>query len=296
MSDVTVIGLGPMGVRIAELLSEAGKSVTVWNRTAARAEPLAGRGIALAASSAEAIAASPVALMILSDDDAVGSVLHREDIGEALAGRILVNLGTNSPDAVRAFASRLAEVGGRYLDGAIQAAPSQMGQPDTPVLVSGERAAYDAVEPLLQILAGNLVYLGEAVDAVAYMDLATLSYVYGSYAGFLHGARIAEATGIDPAAYGKLVKEISPSFGAFFQHQSGVIASGDFTISESPMRISIAAVDRIAAASGALGLNRELPDLVNGWLGRAAARGFADEELAALIKVVREEATEAAPV
>jgi 3-hydroxyisobutyrate dehydrogenase-like beta-hydroxyacid dehydrogenase len=155
------------------------------------------------------------------------------------------------------------------------------------VLLSGDRAAYELAEPLLQILAGNLVYLGEAVDAVGYMDLATLSYVYGAYAGFLHGARIAEATGIDPLVYGRLVKDISPSFGAFFQHQGSVIASGDFTVSESPMRISIAAVDRIAATSGVLGINRELPDLVSGWLERAAARGLADEELAALIKVVR---------
>lgn len=290
MSDVTIIGLGQMGVRLAELLSEAGQSVTVWNRSIAKAAPLASRGLAVATSPAEALAASPVTLMILSDDDAVRSILSGEGAADALAGRILVNLGTSSPDAAKAFAADLARAGGRYVDGAIQAAPSQMGQPDTPVLLSGERAAYGVAEPLLQIVAGNLVYLGEAVDAVAYMDLATLSYVYGAYAGFLHGSRIAEATGIDPAVYGKLVKDISPSFGAFFQHQGGVIASGDFTVSESPMRISIAAVDRIAQTSGALGINRELPDLVNNWLERAAARGLADEELAALIKVVREDA------
>jgi len=289
MSDVTVIGLGQMGVRIAELLSEAGKSVTVWNRSAAKAAPLAARGIQLVASPAAALAASPVTLAILSDDEAVGSILRSEGVADELAGRILINLGTSAPDAAMAFADQVALAGGRYVDGAIQAAPSQMGQADTPVLLSGDRAAYELAEPLLQILAGNLVYLGEAADAVAYMDLATLSYVYGAYAGFLHGARIAEATGIDPLVYGKLVKDISPSFGAFFQHQGGVIASGDFTISESPMRISIAAVDRIAATSGALGINRELPDLVSGWLDRAAARGLADEELAALIKVVRGE-------
>ena len=206
---------------------------------------------------------------------------------DAVAGRTLVNLGTSGPDAAKTLADGVAAAGGAYIDGAIQAAPSQMGEPDTPVLLSGPRGAYDAVEPVLRILAGNLVYLGEATDAVAYMDLATLSYVYGSYAGFLHGARIAEATGIDPTIYGKLVKDISPSFGAFFEHQAGVIASGDFSISESPMRISIAAVDRIAETSAELGINCELPDLVNAWLTRAAAQGLVDKELAALIEVLR---------
>jgi 3-hydroxyisobutyrate dehydrogenase-like beta-hydroxyacid dehydrogenase len=287
MSDVTIIGLGQMGARLAELLLAADKSVTLWNRTEARAASLVAAGMTLAASPAEAIAASPVTILILSDDEAVDAVLASAGVGGVLAGRIIVNLGTNSPAATKDFARRIAEAKGSYLDGAIQAAPSQMGEADTPVLLSGPREAYAAAEPLLRILAGNLVFLGEEADAAAYMDLATLSYVYGAYAGFLHGARIAEVTGMKPALYGKLVNAISPSFGAFFEHQGGVIESGDFTISESPMRISIAAVDRIASTSGDLGINRELPDLVNGWLRKAADAGLADSELAALIKVLR---------
>lgn len=287
MSDVTIIGLGQMGVRLAELLHGAGKSVTLWNRTEARAAPLVAAGMTLTASPAAAIAASPVAILILSDDQAVDAVLASAGVDGALAGGIIVNLGTNSPAAATDFARRIAEANGSYLDGAIQAAPSQMGEPDTPVLLAGPQEAYAATEPLLRILAGNLVFLGEAADAAAYMDLATLSYVYGAYAGFLHGARIAEVTGMKPALYGKLVNAISPSFGAFFEHQGGVIESGDFTISESPMRISIAAVDRIASTSGDLAINRELPDLVNGWLRKAADAGLADSELAALIKVLR---------
>lgn len=287
MSDVTIIGLGQMGVRLAELLHGAGRAVTLWNRTEARAAALVTAGATLAASPAEAIAASPVAILILSDDHAVDAVLTSVGVAEALAGRIILNLGTNSPTAAKEFARRIAGARGDYLDGAIQAAPSQMGEPDTPVLLSGPREAYAAAAPLLRILAGNLVFLGEEADAAAYMDLATLSYVYGAYAGFLHGARIAEVTGSNPVLYGKLVRAISPSFGAFFEHQGGVIESGDFAVSESPMRISIAAVDRIASTSGDLGINRELPDLVNGWLRKAADAGLADSELAALIKVLR---------
>lgn len=288
MSEVSIIGLGQMGVRLAELLGEAGKSVTVWNRTAAKAEALLANGVAPAATAAEAIAASPITLAIVADDEAMAEILRADGTRESLRGRTIVNLGTSGPDAAIGFAADVTAAGGSYVDGAIQAAPSQMGEDDTPVLLAGPRAAFERAEPLLRILAGNLVYLGEAADAAAYMDLATLSYVYGAYAGFLHGARIAEATGIDPATYGTLVKDISPSFGAFFQHQGGVIASGDFTVSESPMRISIVAVDRIAATSGALGINRDLPDLVNLWLKRAAAKGLADQELAALIKVLRD--------
>lgn len=287
MSDVTVIGLGQMGVRLVELLREAGNSVTVWNRTEGKATALEGGSVVVAATPAEALAASPVTLAVVADDEATREVLGAHGVGDALQGRTLVNLGTSGPDAAREFGELVEARGGRYLDGAIQAAPSQMGEPDTPILLSGTAEAFDHAEPLLRILAGNLVVVGQEVDAAAFMDLATLSYVYGSYAGFLHGVRIAETTGADPAVFGDLVKQISPSFGAFFAHQGGVIASDDFTVSESPMRISISAVERISRTSRELGIGSELPDVMGGWLGRAVERGLEDQEVAALIKVLR---------
>lgn len=119
------------------------------------------------------------------------------------------------------------------------------------------------------------------------MDLATLSYVYGAYGGFLHGARIAEAMEISVEAFGRIVSDISPSFGAFFKHQGAVIQSGNFAVSESPMRISIAAVERILSTSQRLGLNTEIPALLNRWLQAANDAKLADEELAAVIKILR---------
>lgn len=287
MSDVSLIGLGQMGVVLAKLLVAAGHSVTAWNRSPEKTRTLAASGVKAASNPAQAIAASPVTLLILYDDAATDAVLSAQGVSQALVGRLIVNLGTSGPEAARTFEQRIAAAGGRYVDGAIQAAPSQMGQPDTPILVSGAPTDVDAVEPLLRVLGGNLVRVGERIDAAAFMDLATLSYVYGAYAGFLHGARIAESVGIDVAAYGKLVEDISPSFGAFFAHEGRVIQSGDFTVSESPLRISISAVDRILASSRDLGLDDAVPDLVNTWLRKAEARGLADEELAALIKVLR---------
>lgn len=287
MTDVTVIGLGQMGLVLAELMLKAGKSVSVWNRSRDKAAALVTRGAVVAETPAAAIAASPVTLICVYDYDAARSILGGEGVAEAVRGRLVVNLGTGSPEDAREAGSAIARQGGRYLDGAIQAAPSQMGEAGTPILICGPAADFAQVEPLLKILAGNLVHLGDNIDAAAFMDLATLSYVYGAYAGFLHGARIAETTGISVEAFGSIVSDISPSFGSFFKHQGGVIQSGSFAVSESPMRISISAVERILGASEALGLNTEMPALVNRWLEQANRAGLADEELAAMIKVLR---------
>jgi 3-hydroxyisobutyrate dehydrogenase-like beta-hydroxyacid dehydrogenase len=88
--------------------------------------------------------------------------------------------------------------------------------------------------------------------------------------------------------FGKIVNVISPSFGAFFEHEGKVIASGDFTISESPLRISVTAVRRILAASQEAAINTKIPTLLVDLLDRADAAGLGNQELASLIKVLRE--------
>lgn len=294
MTDVTVIGLGQMGHEVARLLIKAGRSVTIWNRSRDKGIALEEMGAAFADSAGAAIAASPVILTVLLNAEASRAVLRSSEGSSSLRGRTIVDLGTAGPDDVSASQEWLRAHGAELIDAAIQAAPSQMGAADTPILLSGPAAEFEAARPILQILGGGLIYLGDDITGTAFMDLATLSYVYGSYAGFLHGARIAEQMRLDVGAYGRIVKAISPSFGAFFEHQGGVIQDGDFTVSESPMRISIDAVGRIARVSSTLGLDGTLPGLFNDWLKEADASGYADEELAALIKVLRRRSRKAA--
>jgi 3-hydroxyisobutyrate dehydrogenase-like beta-hydroxyacid dehydrogenase len=119
------------------------------------------------------------------------------------------------------------------------------------------------------------------------MDLATLSYVYGATLGFFHGARIAESEGFRVDDYGALVAEISPSFGEFFRHEGSVIQSGNYKVSESPLKISVEATERLAQAARDRGINAEVPTFVSGFFKRAVAAGYGDEEIAALIKVLR---------
>lgn len=287
MTDVTILGLGAMGVTLARLFHQKGRRVTVWNRTNERASPLAAEGMAVAATPAAAVGASALVVMCVYDYAAAREILAAPGVAQAMHGRTLVQLTTGSPDDAREAAAWAARAGAAYLDGAIQAAPSQMGAADTPILISGAQAAWAQWRPVLEDLGGGYVHLGEKVEAAATMDLATLSYVYGGFVGFLHGALIAEAEGLDIGQVGKLVADISPSFGAFFAHEGRVIQSGDFAITESPLRISVQATQRIDDFSRSRGLNTEFSSLAAGLLGRAQGAGLGNQELAALIKVMR---------
>jgi len=285
--EITVLGLGSMGQTLARLFLNKGYKVTVWNRTAGKADALADRGAVVARSAAEAVRASPVAVMCVYDYRAADAILAMEGVAAALDGRLLVQLSTGSPQDARNAEAWAHRQGATYLEGAIQAAPDQMGQPDTPILVSGAEAVFHAAEPLLRVLGGGIVYLGEKASAAAAMDLATLSTIYGTLLGFMHGARIAEHEGFDTAEYGRIVAGIMPTFAAFLQHEGAVIQSGDFTVSQSPMRISVEATQRILQTAREAGINTEFPAFAAGLFRRADAAGLGGEEIAALIKLLR---------
>ncbi len=286
--EVSVLGLGAMGAVIARLFLDQGCKVTLWNRSADKADALVARGAVLARCAAEALRASRMAVMCVYDYRAADAIFAMDGVAAAMDGRLLAQLTTGSPKDAREAEAWAHRHGAAYLEGAIQAAPDQMGRPDTPLLVSGAQAVFAEAEPFLKVLAGGIVYLGEKASAAAAMDLATLSSIYGTLLGFMHGARIAEHEGFDVAEYGRIVAGIMPTFAGFLQHEGAVIQSGDFAITQSPMRISVEATQRILQTAQEAGINTEFPAFAAGLFRRADAAGLGGEELAALIKLLRQ--------
>lgn len=287
MLEASVIGLGTMGSTLAQLLLQNGYHVTIWNRTIAKAKPLVQAGAVLAPNAAAAIHASSLIVVCVHDYPATNQILDTKEVAAALTGRILIQFTTGSPQNARDSEVWVKAQGANYLDGAIQAAPSQMGRLDTPILVSGAKTAFRQSKSLLEVLGGNLIYLGEQIGAASAMDLATLSYIYGAVLGFLHGARICEAEGFRVDTYGSIVADIAPSFGEFLKHEGAVIHSGDYTVSESPLKISVEATERLLQTAQAAQINTEFPTFASELFKRAMAAGHGDEEAAALIKVLQ---------
>jgi 3-hydroxyisobutyrate dehydrogenase len=109
MTAVGVIGLGAMGTPIALRMLESGHSVAVWNRTAARADPLKAAGAEVAASPAEVAAAADLVITMVTDAAALRAVTEGAD--GALAGfrqgSILVDMSTVGPRTARELGARV---------------------------------------------------------------------------------------------------------------------------------------------------------------------------------------------
>jgi 3-hydroxyisobutyrate dehydrogenase-like beta-hydroxyacid dehydrogenase len=104
-TEVSVIGLGNMGSTLAQAFLAKGHSVTVWNRTPTRAEPLVKAGARVAETAAASVASSPLTIMCVIDYPAAEAVLASDGMSEALRNRTLV------PDFTRGIWQSLQPLG-----------------------------------------------------------------------------------------------------------------------------------------------------------------------------------------
>ncbi|WP_229729658.1 NAD(P)-dependent oxidoreductase [Paenibacillus silvae] len=287
MKKVTVIGLGAMGGAIANALLEKEYDVTVWNRTATRADSLIEKGAVLAATAAEAIRASQISIICVSDYQTSYEILDVEDVHSALSGRVLIQLTTGSPEQAQKHEMWANVHSAAYIEGAIAAAPAQMGGPHATIFTSGSKEAFDQVKPVLDALAGQVPYYGEQASAAASIDLAFLSYLFGSYLGFFHATRILESDGLRIDDFGSLIAGVSPMIGAILQYESEVIQHSNYENPQSSLQMSMVTVGLLMEQAREKNMNNEFPLFLRNLFNKAIDAGYGEQDIASLVKTMR---------
>jgi len=285
MSAVTMIGLGAMGSALARAFVGAGHDVTVWNRSPQKIAPLVAMGAKGAESLLAAVTASPVVVVCIDSYAATKGLIGSGDVLAALSGHTLIQLSTGSPREARESEAWLKPHDIDYIDGAIMPYPEGIGDEDAQILFAGPQAAYARCEPLLACLGGDVRYLGTNIAAAAALDMALLSRDLGSYLGSIHGAHACESEGVDVGTYASLFPD---SYGA--KRVVQVIHAGAYADPGATIGVWDGAVERIRGQAVDAGINSEVPDFISGFVKRAIAAGHGEEDIAALIKVLRADA------
>ncbi|HWG18766.1 MAG TPA: NAD(P)-binding domain-containing protein, partial [Acidobacteriaceae bacterium] len=111
--SVALLGLGTMGIGMAANLLKAGFPLAVWNRTAAKAQPLAEKGARIAPTPADAAKGAKIIVAMLADDAASRHVWLGENgaLAAAQEGAILIDCGTVSPAWISELSSHAAQRG-----------------------------------------------------------------------------------------------------------------------------------------------------------------------------------------
>jgi 3-hydroxyisobutyrate dehydrogenase-like beta-hydroxyacid dehydrogenase len=159
---VGLIGLGLMGKPMGRNLLKAGFPLTVWNRTASKADDLVRDGARWGGSPREVAAASDVVITIVSDPAALESVLWGTNgVFEGLRkGSVLVESSTVSPELERRAAATCAERGSEFLDAPVTGGTWGAESGDLVFMIGGKQETLARVEPVLQAVGKKFFLLG----------------------------------------------------------------------------------------------------------------------------------------
>ena len=138
---------------MAQRLLAAGYPLAVWNRSPEKAAPLNALGARAAGSPADACAGAEVAITMLSDGAAVGSVLFDQGAAAHLApGSVVIDMSSIAPRDARDHARRLAPSGVDHLDAPVSGGPSGAEQGTLAIMVGGTPESFARAQPLFAIL------------------------------------------------------------------------------------------------------------------------------------------------
>lgn len=168
--SVAFIGLGVMGGPMAGHLARAGHRVTVYNRTAARAEAWVaqhmaeGLSAAMALTPREAAQQAEIVFLCVGNDDDLRSVVLGADgaLAGLRAGGLLVDHTTASADVARELAALTAAQGGQFIDAPVSGGQAGAVNGVLTVMCGGDAAAFERMRPVAMAFSRAITLLGES--------------------------------------------------------------------------------------------------------------------------------------
>lgn len=198
--DIGFIGLGEMGVRIVPRLMAAGYKVTGWNRSKDKATKLIDSGMQWADTPRAVAEKSDVVFTIVTDGAAVEAVALGDDgvISGLKPGGIFVDMSTIAPEASLAISAEFEKAGLVMLDSPLSGSPPVVDAGNASIMVGGDRAAFDKIEPVLLAIGRKALYIGGRGQAV-WMKVAQNMCLVVEMVSFCESVALAEKGGVDRA-------------------------------------------------------------------------------------------------
>ena len=197
MYKIGWIGLGNMGNPMCKNLIKAGHDVTVWNRTKSKASDALNMGAKWADTPQAVAEASDYIFTMVSNGRILKDIIFREHgiIEGMKSGKVMTDMSTVSPDESIEVSSAVEAAGGKFLccpvtGSVIPAAKGTLG-----LLVSGDKALFEEVKPMLESLGRNMYWMGEKAEARA-MKIALNTMVGNTTQLLAEAVTLAEKAGI----------------------------------------------------------------------------------------------------
>lgn len=280
---VSLIGLGNMGLAIANCLITSGYKLTVWNRSTSKTNSLVAQGVSVAASPEACIADSPVTIICLLSYDVTRRTLdHVSDF----SGKTIINLTNGTPQQAYKIASHVQQLGAEsYMHGAIMVPPILLGKESSVTLFSGPNATYESHKQLLSSL-GSTKFMGDDVTKASLLDNALLSIMGGAFEGWVQALGIIGSAGEDQVEFANLASPFMKSMAEWLPRIATQVRYKNY-VGGSPLTMQLEAMENISETSRELGIGVLLGSMREIMMD-AVTRGKGEESIAGLVPILAE--------
>jgi len=267
---VTVIGLGPMGQAMVRTFLANGHPTTVWNRTPARAAPLVAEGAVQASTVAEALHANDLVLVSLTDYQAMHDLFA--PVSEALAGKVVVNLSSDTPRRTQETATWLSDRGATLLVGGIMVPAPLIGKDAAYVFYSGPQQTFTTHEPTLRLI-GRPDYRGEDHALAQLFYQAQLDIFLTSLSAYLHATALLKSAGIPATTFRPYAADLFDNMASYLDQAATSIDHNHHPGTLATVNMMAATATHILTASHDAGIDTALPSAVKSHYDQAITAG-----------------------
>ena len=205
MANLGFVGLGVMGGLMAQRLLEKGHTVTGYNRTRSKAQPLIDKGLKFAQTPRAVAEAADVIFSSVSNSAALTSIAEGSDgiLAGLSKGKLFVDMSTVGVATSRALAAKAREKGADMMDAPVSGSVATLMVGKLSLMVGGRRESFDRIKPILEDFSDHptagtgpkVTYVGENGLALV-MKIATNSNLAVQMLAFSEAVLLAEKSGI----------------------------------------------------------------------------------------------------
>ncbi|MCW2641461.1 MAG: mmsB [Dactylosporangium sp.] len=280
---MAVLGTGIMGSAMARNWLKAGEAVRVWNRTRAKAEPLAEAGAQVADDPAAAVDGADVIVTMLYDADAVARTLEAAD-DRLRPGALWLQMSTVGIEGAQRLADLAARYRLTYVDAPVVGTKEPAEQGKLTALASGPDEARDRVERLLRPVAAKVLWLGPAGTA-SRMKLVANSWVLAATEGVANSIALADALGLDGADFLEVIS--GGPLDLKYAHVKGALMMRREFPPSFPVNGALKDANLILAAGESAGVDLAAVEAARRHLDEVARQSHRDEDMSAMYLAAR---------
>ncbi|MGK7345663.1 MAG: NAD(P)-dependent oxidoreductase [Candidatus Nitrospinota bacterium M3_3B_026] len=287
MPDMRVgfIGLGAMGARMAKNIHEKGFKLNVYNRTPSRAEPFKNLGAGVYGSPSALAENSEIIIIMVTGPDALHEVVEAENgvaagVGE---GAVVVNMSTVSYGATMRASAEISCRKAAFVDAPVSGSIKPAEEGRLVILASGEKAMVDRVEPVLNAMGEQIVYLG-GVGKGTNMKLAVNILLAGMVQALAESLTLGRRLGLRLADMLRVIESGGMS-SPLYKAKGDAILNGDFS-KKFPVSLAFKDLSLALDAAGDACVPLPVTAAAREMYNAAMARGLGDEDFAAVVKVM----------